>query len=511
MAILIHSTVGLQHASMAIYNAYADRVPMLILVGNIADASKRRPGVEWFHTATDVAAMVRGFIKHDAQPLSLQSFGEEITKAHAMALTPPNGPVLLTVDGDLAENPMESKTVVQPAYSRVQPAVADPAALAKVAQLLVGAQQPVIFADRVANSPETMAHLVELAELLQIPVIDSMNRPNFPNTHHLCSAFSGRQLVTQADVILALDADDLFSLVGDVPDQVERTTVLRIKPGTKVVNISSLYALGDGNFQDQQRFYQADMPIAGDSGASLPYLTEAVNRAMTSERRAQNPQRETRFRSAFMARRKADLELAAIGWEATPITVSRLCMEVWSAIKADRDGFSLVSDNTFESSWPQRLWTLDKYYHTNGGAGAYGVAYGMPSSVGAAVAVRDQGRFAVNIQGDGDLLCLPGSLWTLAHHNIPLLTVVHNNRAWHQEHMHVQRIADRRQRGLDRAHIGTVITDPYVDFARIAQGFGVYAEGPIENPSDLEPALARALKIVKSGKPALVDVVAQGR
>ncbi len=511
MAILIHSTVGLQHASMAIYNAYADRVPMLILVGNIADSSKRRPGVEWFHTATDVAAMVRGFIKHDTQPLSLQSFGEEIVKAHAISLTPPYGPVLLTVDGELAENPMESTPVAMPPYARVQPPVADPAALAKVATLLVNAQQPVIFADRVATSAETMAQLVQLAELLQVPVIDSMNRPNFPNTHHLYSSFASRQLVAQADVILALDADDLFSLVGDVPDLVERKTVLRIKPGTKVINIASLYSLGDGNFQDQQRFYQADMAIAGESAASLPYLIDAVNRAMTSERRSQNAQREAHFRSVYEARRSADLRLAAIAWDSTPITVPRLSMELWNAIKDDGDAFSLVSDCTFESSWPQRLWTLDKYHHTNGGSGAFGVGYGMPAAVGAALAARDQGRYSVNIQGDGDLLCSPGSLWTLAHHTIPLLTVVHNNRAWHQELMHVQRTADRRQRNPDRAHIGTVITDPAIDYARVAEGFGVAAEGPITNPADLAPAFARALKTVKSGKPALVDVVAQGR
>jgi len=511
MAILVHSTVGLQHASMAMYNAYADRVPMLVLVGNISDSSKRRPGIEWFHTASDVAAMVRGFIKHDALPLSLQSFGEEITKAHAMSLTPPFGPVLVVVDGELAESPVEGAPLALPPFSRVQPPVADPAALAKVATLLVGATQPVIYADRCANTPDQMAQLVQLAELLQVPVIDSMNRPNFPNTHHLYSPFNARQLVTRADVILALDADDLFSLVGDVPDTVGRPTVMRIKPGTKVVNISSLYLLGDGNYQDQQRFFQPDMAIAGDSGASLPYLIEAVQRAMTSERQAQNAQREAAFRSAYASRRKADLQAAAIGWDLAPITVARLCMEVWDAIKNDAGAFSIVSDSALQSSWPQRLWTLDKYYHTNGGSGAYGIGYGMPAAVGAAIAARDQGRYSINFQGDGDLLCSPASLWTLAHHQIPLLTVVHNNRAWHQELMHVQRMADRRQRGPDRAHIGTVITDPEIDLARVATGFGVYAEGPIVSPSDLAPALSRAMKVVKSGKPALLDVVAQGR
>jgi thiamine pyrophosphate-dependent acetolactate synthase large subunit-like protein len=131
--------------------------------------------------------------------------------------------------------------------------------------------------------------------------------------------------------------------------------------------------------------------------------------------------------------------------------------------------------------------------------------------VGAAVAVRDQGRYAVNFQGDGDFMVAPGSLWTAAHHKLPLLTIVHNNRAWHQETMHVQRMADRREREPKRGKIGTLIDDPAVDYAKLAQSFGVYGEGPISDPAALTPALERALKVVKSGHPALVDVVMQPR
>ena len=118
---------------------------------------------------------------------------------------------------------------------------------------------------------------------------------------------------------------------------------------------------------------------------------------------------------------------------------------------------------------------------------------------------------SVNIQNDGDLMYAPGVLWTAAHHRIPLLSVMHNNRAYHQETMHVVRMANRHQRGIARSHIGTTLTEPAIDYAKVAQGMGVHAEGPITNPNDLGPAIRRALAVVKRGEPALVDVVTQPR
>ncbi len=88
---------------------------------------------------------------------------------------------------------------------------------------------------------------------------------------------------------------------------------------------------------------------------------------------------------------------------------------------------------------------------------------------------------------------------------------MHNNRAYHQEVMHVQRMANRHNRGITRAHIGTTIDNPNVDFATIAQGLGVHAQGPITNPNDLGPAIKRAIDVVKRGEPSLIDVVTQPR
>ena len=511
MAIIVHSTVGLQHVSMAVYNAFCDRVPMMILVGNIADEATRRPGVEWFHTATDVATIVRGYVKYDTQPASMQAWGEELFKAHSMSLTPQRGPVLVVIDGDLQEDSLSEKLIPMPKFAPVRLPVADPGALAEVAKYLVNAKSPVIVADRVSNTPAGMQQLLALAESLQIPVVDKQTRFNFPTNHHLNQTWDAT-LVRQADVILALEPTDLFSLVGTVPDLPHRETRMFVKPGTVVISMSSVYLAGQGNWQDQQRFYEPTMAIAGDAEASLPYLNDAVSRAITSERRAQNTQREAHYRQAFATRRQADLAEASLGWDTSPITTPRMMLASWEVMKSDPSAWTVVSSMNDMGNWLSRFGFLTDYRHWIGGSsGASGVGYGLPAATGAAVGVRDNGRFAVNFQGDGDLMMQPGSLWTQAHHKLPILTVMHNNRAWFQETMHLQRMAARRSREPENARLGTLLVEPAIDYAKVAEGFGVYAEGPITQPSQLAPALARAIKVVKSGRPALVDVVSQGR
>ena len=179
---------------------------------------------------------------------------------------------------------------------------------------------------------------------------------------------------------------------------------------------------------------------------------------------------------------------ATYGWDSTPISTARLSAEIWDVIR-DKD-WSLVGGGA------SRLWNVDTVYRTAGGGGAAGVGYSAPGSVGAALANRKYGRFSVAIQNDGDLMYAPGALWTAAHHRIPLMSVMHNNRAYHQEVMHIQRMANRHQRGITNAGIGTTITDPNIDYATIARGMGVHGEGPITDPKDLAPALRRAMDVV---------------
>jgi thiamine pyrophosphate-dependent acetolactate synthase large subunit-like protein len=186
-----------------------------------------------------------------------------------------------------------------------------------------------------------------------------------------------------------------------------------------------------------------------------------------------------------------------------------MTMELWAQIK--NEDWALVAESGIMSDWTARLWSFDKHYQSLGGSGGAGVGYGAPAAVGAALANKKRGRLSVTIQGDGDFLYAPGVWWTAAHHRIPLLAVMHNNRAYHQEVMHLQRMASRHNRGITRAHIGTSIDDPNVDFAKVAQGLGVHAQGPISNPNDLGPAIKRALDVVKRGEPSLIDVVTQPR
>ena len=183
--------------------------------------------------------------------------------------------------------------------------------------------------------------------------------------------------------------------------------------------------------------------------------------------------------------------------------------ELWPLLK--NEDWSLVSPASFFSNWPQRLWNMDKTYSYLGGQGGGGMGYGAPAAVGAALAMRGTGRIPINIQTDGDLNYAPGVLWTAVHHKIPLLTIMHNNRGYHQEVMFLQQQCAIRNRGGTRAHVGTTIREPNISYAKMAEAYGMYAEGPIENPKDLGPALKRGIDRVKKGEPVLLDVVTQPR
>ena len=184
MATLVHGTVGLQHATMAVYNAWCDRVPLLIIAGNTLDAVMRRPGVEWSHSVQDAAVVVRDYVKWDDQPLSLQHFSDSFARAWKIATTPPMGPVLIAADSELQERTCEGAPKVQP-ISRTSPPMGEIGAVPEAAKLLAAAKHPVIIVDRAARTPEGVTRLVRFAELLGAPVIDKFGRMNMPSRHEL--------------------------------------------------------------------------------------------------------------------------------------------------------------------------------------------------------------------------------------------------------------------------------------------------------------------------------------
>jgi acetolactate synthase-1/2/3 large subunit len=509
MGILAHGTVGLQHAAMGLYNAWSDRVPIIAIAGNSLDATQRRPGVEWYHSVQDAAAMLRDFLKWDDTPQSLQHFAESMVRAYKIATTPPMEPVLVVADGGIQEDQVENSDppLSIPKLTMTTPPIGDTGALAEAARMLVAADNPVILADRVARTPDGMARLIEFAETLNAPVVDLGGRNNFPNTHFLSQSDARGQLIRNADLVLGLEVGDLWGQLNSVGDPFHDYRRVA-KADVKVIslNVSDLY--GKSNYQDFQRYAPVDLSITGDVEATLPSFIDAVKSALSNDRKSVLSDRASKFQGMFDAATQATRTSAAVAWDASPVTTARLAAEVGAAIQ--NEDWSLAVGGA-SSGWTNRLWKMTEYYRHFGGSGGAGVGYSAPASVGVALANKAMGRFTVSIQPDGDLMYAPGVLWTAAHHKIPMLFVMYNNRAYHQELMHLQRMAALHQRRMDQAQIGTGIYDPYLDFAKIAQGMGVWAEGPITNPADLAPALQRAVAMVKSGAPALVDVVTQPR
>ena len=506
MGMMAHGTVGLQHAAMAVYNAWCDRVPIMMFAGNFLDAAKRRPGVEWYHCVQDPAALLRDFTKWDDQPLSLQHFAESVMRGYKIATTVPMGPVLITADGVLAEGSIyEEKKLSIPKLTLSIPPQGDSGAISEAAKMLVAAQNPVILADRACRSQEGMKRLVELAAALNAPVIDIGGRMNFPMNHYLCRSSDRRSLVGQADVALLLEVADpwgQFNTVSDPHHEYRRLA----KPDVKVIHISLGDTLTKSNYQDMQRFMAADLPISGDAQATLPALTEAVKKAASTTQLAAIANRATKLREDHGRMKESARTAASVGWDASPCSTARLSAVLYNAIRNDKWCLAVSS-----VQWNRNLWPATEYHNFIGGSGGAGQGYGSGAAVGAALANRDKGILTVSIEGDGDLMYAPGSLWTAAHHKIPVLMIVHNNRAYHREVMHLQRMAGLHNRRMDTAAIGTTIENPNIDYAKLAQSMGVHGEGPITDPSAIGPALSRALAVVKRGEPVLVDIVTQGR
>jgi thiamine pyrophosphate-dependent acetolactate synthase large subunit-like protein len=507
MAVMLHGTVGMQHASMAIYNAWCDRVPIMMFAGNGLDASKRRPGVEWYHSVQDAAAMVRDYTKWDDQPLSLQHFAESTVRGYKIANTTPAAPVLIMADLDLQEEPIEhEKELRTPKLSPSIPSRGDSDAMAEAARMLVAANAPVIIVDRTARDQEGVRRLVNFAEALNAPMVDLGSRMNFPNTHYLNHTDMRAQLIRDADVVLFLEVADPWGQLNTVTDPFHEYRRLA-RNDVKTISFSFSDVYLKSNYQDFQRFQAVDLAITGDVQASLPEFTELVRRATDNGRRSVLTQRANKLRANYEETDKRIRAAAAIGWDSSPVTTARLTAELYDAIKSEP--WSLVVSSG--AHWARRMWPTTEYHQMLGGSGGAGIGYSLPGAVGAALANKAKGLLSVTFQPDGDALYAPGALWTAAHHKIPLLMVMHNNRGYYQEVMHLQRMASLHNRRTDNALIGNEIDNPAIDFAKLAQAHGVWAEGPVTDPRALGAAIRRALAVVKSGAPALVDVVCQAR
>jgi acetolactate synthase-1/2/3 large subunit len=496
MMTLMHGTVGLLHSSMAMFQAWADRVPIFAVVAHSRNPTSviNRP-----HSAQDMGSLVRSFTKFDDEATNLERFAESAMRAYSLGRMPPMGPTLLVVDSQLQEMPVEDRSKLHvPELRLAPPPQGDANAVREAARLLVEAKQPLIRPFKLARTEAGWNRLIELAELLQAPVDVGTygSWQDFPSWHKLYGT-GGPDY--KPDVILGLELNDMTGAV--------RTARAN---GGRTISICSEYLFQGTNIHDYGDYAEVDVPIAGDGEDTLPALIEEVRRLATRDRLRAFGDRGEMIAAAHHAQREQELEEARYGWNASPISVPRMIAELGRQVA--NDDWAIVSGHQFTGTWQRRLLNHDQHYRYNGDCGGFGIGYDAPASVGGALGHKAQGRLPIAVLGDGDFNFVgPGALWTAAHERIPLLMVVHNNRAYHAEVMLVQRTAARRGRGSDRSHIGTMITDPNPDYAKIAQGYGVYAEGPVSDPGELGNVFARALERVRAGEPALVDVISQPR
>ncbi len=355
-----------------------------------------------------------------------------------------------------------------------------------------------------------MDRIGELATVLGAPVLNRASRVCMP-TNHPCN-LTGLESATiaKADVLLFLGVDDVWGTINNVPDTVARTQRRVAKPDAKIISIAIDDYTARGNVQDQTHAIDMDLPIVGDPESSLPYLIDAVRGALGGSANDRVAQRAAAVKKDHDALRERTIQAAAMGWDASPVSVARLTAELGAAIQHDNTTV-VTNSSDFVSAWPQKLWNITRWNQFQMNSGAGGLGFSTPAAIGAALANKGKGMTTVALQTDGDFMYVNSCLWTMAHHRIPILVVMHNNRAYHAEHMNIQRVANRRQRGVTATGLGTTIVDPPIDYAMLARSMGVQGIGPITDASTLRPALERGLAMVKRGEPVLIDVVTQPR
>jgi thiamine pyrophosphate-dependent acetolactate synthase large subunit-like protein len=483
MAAAVHSNVGLMHATMAIFNAWCDRMPMVILgATGPNDAAKRRPWIEWIHTARDQGALVRGFTKWDDQPGSPVAARESVLRAGWIANTAPRGPTYINLDVEIQE--MKLPEAVAPIdTARFMPAVnsaPNPEAIKEAVRLLKAAKNPVILAGRVSRSMEAWNTRIALAERLGARVVTDLKvAASFPTDHPLHVGAPGgttidplaAEAIRNADVILSLDWLDIVGTFKKCEGKI----------AGKVVQFSVDHRLHNGWSMDYQGLPPIDVFIDCEPDAGVPALLEALGPS------APRP---------VVAGKKEFPKLSG-----DKITVDHMADALRRAVGERPASLTHLSLSWNGASWPLRH-PLD-YLGSDGGGGVGG---GPGISVGCALALKGSGRLPIAVCGDGDFLMGVTALWTAAHYHIPLLFVVANNRSFFNDELHQERIARVRNRPVENRWIGQRISEPDIDLASMARAQGAKGFGPVEKIEDLDAAFTQAIAAVEAGHIAVVDV-----
>ncbi|HEX9494885.1 MAG TPA: thiamine pyrophosphate-binding protein [Candidatus Limnocylindria bacterium] len=503
MAAIVHDVVGLLHCAMAIYYAHVDRVPVLVLgATGPLDRSKRRPYIDWIHSALVQGNAVRDYVKWDDQPASIADFGSSFARGFRIATQEPSGPVYLCYDAGLQEDELEKPVSVAAEIAGARPTAvqADPSALEHAAHLIAHAERPVIIAEFAGRHPVAFSELRRLAELLGAPVIDGQGRLNLPTRHPLNFTGSDEPL-KDADLVLAVDVGDLSRQLNRL-DRSTHEKERRIPEGCTIIDLGLMELRSSKWSEDLGAFQPVDLSIVADSALALPALRELVQADASATwpgRRARAEKENERLRADVQKKSREH-------WDDSPIWPARLASEVWDAIK----GEDWVFTGADLEDWAWKLWDIDSPVRWPGRS--LGTATQIGMSIGVALAHRGDGKLVVGIQPDGDLLFDPGALWTAANLKLPMLLVMYNNRAYYNDWEHQLRVADKRGTDKEKAYIGMDLSDPAPDFAMLAKSFGWYSEGPIVQPADIGPALKRAIDAIKKeGRPALIDTIVRKR
>ena len=492
MAAAAHSNVGLFHATMAVFNAWCDRMPVLLIgaTGPI-DAVHRRPWIEWIHTARDQGAIVRNYTKWDDQPASPAAAREALLRASWLAETTPKGPVYVNLDVGIQE--MRLSDPLPPYDARRYRPQATPAAsaeqIAEVTRLLSGARRPVLLVGRVSRSEQAWDARVRLAERLGARVVTDLKvGAGFPTLHPLHVAEPGiyavpaaREAIAGADVVVSLDWVDLAGTLGAVFGNAT--------PGATVVQISLDHTLHNGWSMDHQGLPVVDHLLAADPDHVVTALVQALG---------SQPDRPA---ATGFAPRAAPVG-PALG--SGKIAMAHLAAGLREVV-GTRDT-SLVH---LPLGWDGALWPFRHPLDFLGSDGGGGIGGGPGISVGAALALEGTGRLPISIGGDGDFLMGATAVWTAAHYRIPLLIVVANNQSFFNDEVHQERVARMRGRPVENKWIGQRIADPAVDIAAMARSQGALGLGPIRSADALVAAFREAVAHVDAGGVAVVDVITE--
>ncbi|MGV2101634.1 thiamine pyrophosphate-binding protein [Rhizobium sp. 21-4511-3d] len=506
LAVIVHNVVGLLHSTMGVYYAYTDRAPVFLIgATGPMDEGKRRPRVDWAHTANVQGNQVRDYVKWDYQPGGIDGVVDSFARAYSIMMTEPRGPIYMCYDAALQEAPLEAPIALpSPKSAKVPSRIApDPKALEEAADRLVSAEWPVLLPQFVGRDKNGYSDMVGLAEALGAPVVDTQWRLNFPTEHPLDMRMN-KDVFKQADLITLLDCRD-WERPTHVNDRINRTLKPLFPKGCDWLDIGFADIEISKWATDYQRFPETAQKVLADTALAIPSLTTLIkDRVKDNGALAKRiAERAAAVGEMHKAQRAKWREESRDGWDSKPVSLARLACEVWDKIQHED---WVLTTNAFED-WALKLWDFDKPYRWPGKALGTGTQIGM--ATGIALAHKGTGRLVVDCQTDGDLMFDVGALWFAAKHKVPFLCVMHNNRAYYNDWEHQITVARQRGTPEERAYIGMDLFDPAPDFATLARGLGWYAEGPIEDAEDIGAALERAIAKVKSGVPALIDVVTQ--